>query len=188
MNNKFRKTRLTLAISLLCSSAFTYAADEEVMEDEYEVITVTSSQKSLIKALDVKRESDSIVDGITAAELGVFPDANVADSLSHITGITIDRTSGGEGQGVSIRGLGPEFSIVTINNRIMATDSSSRDFAFDVLPSSVISEAWVHKSVTASQLEGSIGGAINLKTARPFDNAGTHGAFGAEGIYREQAD
>lgn len=188
MNDKFKKTKLTLAISLLCSSITTYAAEEPVAEEEYEIITVSSTKRSLIKALDVKRQSDSIVDGITASELGVFPDANVADSLSHITGITIDRTSGGEGQGVSIRGLGPEFSIVTINGRIMATDSSSRDFAFDVLPSSVISEAWVHKSVTASQLEGSIGGAINLKTARPFDNAGTHGAFGAEGIYRDQAD
>ncbi|MBU3005926.1 TonB-dependent receptor [Paraglaciecola arctica] len=192
MNEKFNKTKLTLAISLLCCSANIYAAaqvEPEVdPEDDVEVITVSSTKRSLIKALDIKRQSDSIVDGITASELGVFPDANVADSLSHITGVTIDRTSGGEGQGVSIRGLGPEFSIVTINNRIMATDSSSRDFAFDVLPSSVISEAWVHKSVTASQLEGSIGGAINLKTARPFDNPGTHGSFGAEGIYGEQAD
>lgn len=188
MTPKFYKTKLTLAISLLCCATNIYAADEVEQEEEYEVITVTSTKRSLIKALDLKRQSDSIVDGITASELGVFPDANVADSLSHITGVTIDRTSGGEGQGVSIRGLGPEFSIVTINGRIMATDSSSRDFAFDVLPSSVISEAWVHKSVTASQLEGSIGGAINLKTARPFDQAGTHGAFGAEGIYGEQAE
>lgn len=187
MNKKFKKTELTLAISLLCCSANIYAAEEAVTEDEYEIITVSSSQRSLIKAMDLKRASDSVVDGITAEELGLFPDANVADSLSHITGVTIDRTSGGEGQGVNIRGLGAEFSIVTINERIMATDQNGREFAFDVLPSEVISEAWVHKSVTASTLEGSIGGAINLVTAKPFDNPGKQGSVSAEGQYGDKS-
>jgi TonB-dependent receptor len=190
MNKKFKKTKLTLAISLLCCSANIYAqATAEVeAEDDIEVISVSSTQRSLIKAMDLKRASDSVVDGITAEELGLFPDANVADSLSHITGVTIGRTSGGEGQGVNIRGLGPEFSIVTINNRIMATDQNGRDFAFDVLPSEVISEAWVHKSVTAATLEGSIGGAINLVTAKPFDTPGKQGSVSAEGQYGDKSE
>ena len=54
-------------------------------------------------------------DSIVAEDLGRFPDDNVADSLSHITGITLQRTRGGEGQYVNVRGLGPEFSIVTLN-------------------------------------------------------------------------
>ncbi|MDO6712927.1 TonB-dependent receptor [Aliiglaciecola sp. 2_MG-2023] len=187
MNTHFNKTSLAIAVALLCTNV--HAQDSiDNTTDETEVITVTSAQASLIKALDLKRSSDSIVDGITAKELGIFPDANVADSLSHITGVTIDRTSGGEGKGVNIRGLGPEFSIVTINGRIMATDQSGREFAFDVLPSEVISEAWVHKSVKASTLEGSIGGAIDLRTARPFDNKGLQGSFSVEGNYGDKAD
>jgi iron complex outermembrane recepter protein len=190
MERLFNKSKLAVAVCIVCYSINVHAANDDVLDedDSIERITVSATQRSLIKAMDIKRNSDSIRDGITAAELGVFPDSNVADSLSHITGVTIDRTSGGEGQGVNIRGLGPEFSIVTINGRIMATDSSSRDFAFDVLPSSVISEAWVYKSVTASQLEGSIGGAIDLKTARPFDQVGTQGSVGVEGIYGDQAE
>ena len=80
-------------------------------------------------------------DSIVAEDLGRFPDDNVADSLSHITGITIQRTRGGEGQYVNVRGLGPEYSIVTLNGRILATDGDGREFAFDVLPSEVISGA-----------------------------------------------
>ena len=116
-------------------------------------------------------------DSIVAEDLGRFPDANVADSLSHITGITISRTRGGEGQYVSVRGLGPEYSIVTLNGRILATDGDGREFAFDVLPSEVISGADVYKSADASHLEGSIGGTINLSSAKPLDQAGMHTAF-----------
>ena len=113
-----------------------------------------------------------VQDSIVAEDLGRFPDDNVADSLSHITGITIQRTRGGEGQYVNVRGLGPEFSIVTLNGRMLATDGDGREFAFDVLPSEVISGADVLKSSEAPNLEGSIGGSINLRSARPLDGFG----------------
>jgi len=190
MERLFNKSKLAVAVCIVCYSINVQAADDELLDEDSSVerITVSSKQSSLINALNIKRDTDSLIDGITAQELGHFPDANVADSLSHITGVTIDRTSGGEGQGVNIRGLGPEFSIVTLNERIMATDQSGREFAFDVLPSEVISEAWVHKSVTASTLEGSIGGAINLKTAKPMDNKGKQGSLSVEGHYGDKVD
>ena len=80
----------------------------------------------------------------------------------------MQRTRGGEGQYVNVRGLRPGFSIVTLNGRIVATDGDGRDFAFDVLPSEVISGADVFKSANAANLEGSVGGAINLTSARPL--------------------
>jgi iron complex outermembrane receptor protein len=73
---------------------------------------------------------------------------------------------------VNVRGLGPQYNITTLNNRILATDDDGRDLAFDVLPSEVISGADVLKSTQASALEGSIGGTVNLRTASPFDNPG----------------
>ncbi len=100
-------------------------------------------------------------------------------------GITITRTTGGEGQKVSVRGFGPQYNIVTLNNRILATDDDARDLAFDVLPSEVISGADVLKSSEASALEGSIGGTVNLRTASAFDNMGFHGGAHAEGNYNE---
>ncbi len=150
-----------------------------------EEIVVTGLRASLEKSLDIKRNATVVLDSINAEELGRFPDADVADSLEHLPGITITRTTGGEGQKVSVRGFGPQYNIVTLNNRILATDDDARDLAFDVLPSEVISGADVLKSSEASALEGSIGGTVNLRTASPFDNPGLHGGVHAEGNYNQ---
>jgi TonB-dependent receptor len=121
-----------------------------------------------------------VQDSISATELGRFPDNNVADSLSHITGVSISRTAGGEGQKVSIRGLGPEYTITTFNNRLLGTDSAGRYFAYDVLPADVINGADVVKSTQASLMEGAIGGLVNLRSASPFDQKGQRGLLRVE--------
>jgi iron complex outermembrane recepter protein len=144
-------------------------------------IVVTGIRASLEKSLEIKKDASVVLDSINATEMGRFPDADVADSLEHLPGITIDRTTGGEGIHVNVRGLGPQYNITTLNNRILATDDDSRDLAFDVLPSEIISGADVLKSAQASALEGSIGGTVNLRTASAFDNPGFHGGVHAEG-------
>jgi iron complex outermembrane receptor protein len=159
------------------------AADNSQLEE----VVVTGLRASLEKSLDVKKNATVVLDSINAEELGRFPDADVADSLEHLPGITITRTTGGEGQKVSVRGFGPQYNIVTLNNRILATDDDARDLAFDVLPSEVISAADVLKSSQASALEGSIGGTVNLRTASPFDNPGLHAGAHAEGNYNDMS-
>ena len=150
-------------------------------------VVVVGIRGSLAKSLRIKRDSAVIVDSINATELGRFPDNDVADSLSHITGITINRTTGGEGQYVSVRGLGSQYNIVTLNDRLLATDDDGRDFAFDILPSDIISGADVLKSPEAAATEGSIGGTVNLRSARPFDHPGFHGALRTEGSYNDMS-
>ncbi len=148
-------------------------------------VVVTGTRASLAKSRERKRDATIVMDSITAEDLGRFPDDNVADSLSHISGISVTRTHGGEGQYVNVRGLGPAYSIVTLNNRILATDGDGREFAFDVLPSETISGADVMKSADASQLEGSIGGAINLRSARPLDTPGFRSNWRIESDYND---
>jgi iron complex outermembrane recepter protein len=155
---------------------------------ELQEIVVTGLRASLEKSLDIKKDAAVVLDSINATEMGRFPDADVADSLEHLPGITISRTTGGEGISVNVRGLGPQYNITTLNNRILATDDDSRDLAFDVLPSEVISGADVLKSAQASALEGSIGGTVNLRTASPFDNPGFHGGVHAEGNDNDMSD
>jgi iron complex outermembrane receptor protein len=151
-------------------------------------IVVTGLRASLEKSLEIKKDAPVVLDSINALEMGRFPDADVADSLEHLPGITIDRTTGGEGIHVNVRGLGPQYNITTLNNRILATDDDSRDLAFDVLPSEVISGADVLKSPQASALEGSIGGTVNLRTASAFDNPGFHSGVHAEGNDNDMSD
>ena len=172
------------AVALLASSSpIPIARPTELQE-----VVVTGTRAALIQSLDRKHDANIVMDSIVAEDLGRFPDDNVADSLSHITGITIQRTRGGEGQFVNVRGLGPEFSIVTLNSRILATDGDGREFAFDVLPSEVISGADVYKSASAVNMEGSIGGAINLTSARPLDTRGTRASLSVEGDYNDLSE
>jgi TonB-dependent receptor len=174
IENRFTKTVLSIAVAAAFGTTSVNAQEKAVAETE--VITVTGVRSSLAESLANKKDARSLVDSIAAEELGRFPDDNVADSLSHIPGLTVSRTRGGEAQHVNIRGLGPEFTIVTLNNRILATDDGGRNFAFDVIPSEMISGADVWKTVQAKNIEGSIGGAVNLKSARPFANPGMQGA------------
>jgi len=169
-------------------AAETTAANANANTPELQEITVTGIRASLEKSLEIKKDASVVLDSINATEMGRFPDADVADSLEHLPGITIDRTTGGEGIHVNVRGLGPQYNITTLNNRILASDDDSRDLAFDVLPSEIISGADVLKSTQASALEGSIGGTVNLRTASPFDNPGFHGGVHAEGNDNDMSD
>jgi len=183
------RQKTALVLGLLCGTG-AYAADTSATTDteELAVVEVVGTRAALIESRDLKKDASIVQDSIVAEDLGRFPDSNVADSLSHITGITISRTRGGEGQYVSIRGLGPEYSIVTLNGRILATDGDGREFAFDVLPSEVISGADVYKSADAAHLEGSIGGAINLTSAKPLDTPGRHIRFSVDGDYNDLSE
>ncbi|ESQ92634.1 TonB-dependent receptor [Asticcacaulis benevestitus] len=166
----------------------TAPAPEPASDEPIQEVVVVGVRGSVARAVKLKRDATTVQDSISALELGMFPDDNVADSLSHITGVSISRTAGGEGQKVSVRGLGPEYTLSTFNGRILATDGAGRDFAYDVLPSDVISGADVIKGAEAANTEGAIGGLINLRSASPFDKRGPHGIVRIEGDRNQMSD
>lgn len=182
-----------IAALLSVSAAHAQSTETDTPEatadaQQLEEIVVVGTRGSIARAVGLKRESGTVQDSISALELGMFPDDNVADSLSHITGVSISRTAGGEGQSVSVRGLGPEYTLSTFNGRILATDGAGRDFAYDVLPSDVISGADVIKGAEAANTEGAIGGLINLRSASPFDQRGQHGIIRVEGDRNQMSE
>lgn len=169
-------TALTTTLAVVGAA---YGQDSQALE----VVQVVGVRGSVLRSMDMKERAATIVDAISSEELGKFPDRNVADALGNIPGVTVSRGVGAEGETVTIRGLGEAFSITTLNGRILPSDSTSRAFAFDVLPSEMISGAEIRKAIEASQLEGSIGGAIDLRTAKPLDTPGLHLYGSAEGEY-----
>lgn len=151
-------------------------------------IVVTVIRASLRSSVATKRNANNIVDSISAEDAGKFPDIDVAESLQRITGVEIDR-SGGEGQFITVRGLGPEFNTVLVNGRIMATDNDHREFSSDVLSSNMIQRTDVDKSSLPHLQEGGIDATVNVVTARPLDGkAGFHIEVAAGGIYDGLAD
>jgi TonB-dependent receptor len=185
--SKFNKrTAIAIAVAGALTNASVYAAETDSSvkekEKEAEVIVVTGFRSSLKASMLNKREAINVSDGITAEDLGKFPDQNVAESLQRITGVSIDR-SGGEGQYVSVRGFGPQFNMVTVNGRQMATENAGREFSFDTLAAELITGADVYKSPTAKMQEGGIGATVNIKTARPFNFEGFKAAGSVKGVY-----
>lgn len=163
------------------------APADAAKDDSLHEVVVTGLRANLEKEIEAKKLAPVVMDTIDSTELGRFPDADVADSLSHLPGITIQRTTGGEGVAISVRGLGKGYNIVTLNNRILASDDDGRDLAFDVLPSELITGADVLKSAQASAVEGSIGGTVDLHTPSAFDNPGLHAGAHAEGDYNDMS-
>ena len=170
------------ALLLAFNVPFSYA-EEGVIEE----VVVTGIRGSLRQSLDVKRDATQVVDAVSAEDVGKFPDTNVAEALQRITGVAIDR-NGGEGQFITVRGLGPEFNTVLLNGRTIATDNEGREFSFDVLASDIIQRAEVFKTSSADLPSGGIGATVNVVTARPLDRSGTSFTISAAGQYDDLRD
>lgn len=165
---KLNYLSMLVMLNLGVAGAVSAAEDNKTNNDkDIEVITVTGIHASMVKSMDIKKSSDGVVDSIVAEDIGKFPDQNVAESLQRISGVAIDR-DGGEGQLISVRGLGPEFNAVLVNGRTMATVSGGRAFSFDTLASELISGAEVHKTQSAKLQDGSIGATVNITSHRPL--------------------
>lgn len=152
------------------------AAQQQTAEAPGQAIVVTGFRRSLQQALNIKRESVSEVDAIVAEDIAKFPDQNLAEALERIPGISITR-SGGEGNQVTVRGLGPEFTQVRLNGlETIATSaedaSSNRDRAFDfnIFAAELFRSVVVHKTAEAAIDEGSLGAVIDLNTGNALAN------------------
>jgi len=147
-----------------------------------ESIVITGYRGSLQSSTNAKKKSVGFVDTVFAEDIGKFPDTNIAESFNRIPGITITRDITGEGLQVSIRGLGTNFTRVTLNNAPILVASTGRDGAqstnrevdLDLFPTELFTKLTVNKTPTPGMLEGGAAGNVDMRSARPFDNAGAH--------------
>ncbi len=174
---RYRKSVLSAAI-VTCLSFSAHAQDAGQQATELDTVVVTGIRASLKQALDSKRDSDAIVDVVTAEDVGKFPATNVAEAITIIPGVTIDKAFG-QGEKVSILGTDPALNRTLLNGQTIASadwfisDQPGRTFNYSLLAPQLVSKVEVYKSPEAWLEEGSIGGTVNVSTRKPLDLGGT---------------
>jgi iron complex outermembrane receptor protein len=143
-------------------------------DDQSQDIVVTGIRASLRAALETKRNANAIVDSVSAEDVGKFPNTNVAEALTLVPGVTVDRAFG-QGEKVSILGTNPALNRTLLDGQTVASadwfilDSPGRTFNYALLAPQLVDRVDVYKSPEARIDEGSIGGTVNVVTRRPLD-------------------
>ena len=176
-----------ISIAILSSISTPLLAQETQNTDaDVETIVVTGVRGSLSRSISAKRSENSVVDALSAESMGDFPDLNIAEALQRISGVTINRIEG-EGQQVTVRGLAPEFTRVTLNGQTV-TSGGGREVDLDIFAAEVFSEVVLRKSPEANLTEGGLAATIDMKMARPFDDDGFHFVGSVNAAYNDLAD
>jgi len=167
-----RLTTLATASGLLFAGAVAQAQTATPATDkdtqQLETVVVTGLRYSLETSVATKRNSDSIVEAISAEDIGKLPDASIAESLARLPGLTGQRGPDGRVNVISIRGLSPEFSGVLLNGREIVSSNDSRAVEYDQFPSELVNAATIYKTPDASLVGQGLSGTVNIQTLRPL--------------------
>lgn len=169
--NKHRKSILIASASLLAVAG---ASPSFAQDSQVEELVVTGIRASLQQSLETKRNADAIVDSVTAEDVGKFPNTNVAEAITMVPGVTVDRAFG-QGEKVSILGTDPALNRTLLNGQTVASadwfilDTPGRTFNYALLAPQIVGRVDVYKTPEARIDEGSIGGTVIVSTRRPFD-------------------
>lgn len=144
-------------------------AQEQPAGEPTEVI-VTGFRGSLQSSIADKRESDQIVESISAEDIGKLPDNSIAESIARAPGLTTQRLDG-RAQVISIRGLAPDFSTTLLNGREQVTTGDNRSAEYDQYPAELLNAVVIYKTPQAGLVGQGLSGTVDLQTVRPL----THG-------------
>ncbi|MBT8084017.1 MAG: TonB-dependent receptor plug domain-containing protein, partial [Woeseia sp.] len=171
--------QLTVAALPLFGASSAFAqSDDEVIEE----IEVTGTRQTIQSAIDIKRNSTTIVDGLSAADIGDLPALSIGEALESITGAASHRENGGATE-ISIRGLGPFLSATTFNGRMATNGTGDRSVNFSQFPSELMNKLSIYKTQDASLIEGGVAGLIELETLKPLNYGKRRFQFDLKGNY-----
>src|SRR5215472_4707869 len=150
---------------------------------ELQEVVVTGIRASVQEALGIKKQSTTVVDVVTAEDIGKMPDKNIADSLKRVPGVTVSPAGANEGgfdenDRISMRGTGPSYTQTLIDGHNVSsgdwfvldqTGTVGRSVSYTLLPSELVSKVVVQKSSEASLVEGGVAGSVNIVTRKALD-------------------
>ena len=181
--HKIGKFRLSPTAKWVKSAVFTSVASSFVFsataqeaqtesldnaEKSIEIVEVIGTRRTIQDQISIKRESTTVVDGISASDIGDLPALSIGEALETLTGASSHLENGGATE-ISIRGLGPFLSATHINGREATNGSGDRSVNFSQFPSELMQKVAIHKTQDASMIEGGVAGVITLETLKPLD-------------------
>ena len=179
---KFRRNLLSVALlsatAMLAAQAHAQEATQAQVEadataqsdttaTDLDRITVTGVRAGIERAIEAKRESTSIVEAISAEDIGKLPDVSIADSINRLPGLAAQRVAG-RSSTISIRGLSGDYGTTLLNGREQVSVGDNRTVEFDQYPAELINGVVVYKTPDASLVGQGLSGTIDLRTVRPL--------------------
>ncbi len=168
---------LLTALSMVAAPVYAQAADQDKTDAEkkkeeeakaLDTVVVTGIRGSIERSIEAKQDADSIVEAISAEDIGKLPDSSIAESIARLPGLTAQRERGRATQ-INIRGLSGDFATTTLNGREQASTSDNRGVEFDQYPSELMSSVLIYKTPDASLVGQGLSGTVDLRTIRPLD-------------------
>lgn len=139
----------------------------EAEAQDLDAVRVTGIRAGIEGAITLKQESTSIVEAISAEDLGKLPDVSIADSLARLPGLAAQRVNG-RASTISIRGFAGDYGTTTLNGREQVSVGDNRGVEFDQFPSELINQVLVYKTPEATLVGQGLSGTVDLRTVRPL--------------------
>ena len=161
---------LMMSASVFPISAYAQDGEAAVTEDEdavLEEVVVTGIRSSERAAVDIKRNSNRVLEAIAAEDIGELPAPSIAESLMMLPGVTGNQDTG-RSNTISVRGLGGAYTRTTLNGREIVSSFSARSVNFSLYPGEVIRRGIVYKTATPDLIEGGVASTVDLQTIRPL--------------------
>ena len=144
------------------------APGEQAFEEADNAIVVSGIRATIQNSINTKRNSDEIVEALSADEIGDLPALSIGEAIETLTSAASHREQGGATE-ISLRGLGPFLGSTVVNGRSASNGSGDRSVNFSQFPSELFNRLEVYKTQSASMIEGGVAGQISLSTVRPVD-------------------
>lgn len=126
-------------------------------------VVVTAQASGQSQAINQQLSSDQIANVVSAAKIQELPDANAAESLGRLPGISVLR-SGGEANEVVVRGLAPKYNRILVNGvELNSSNPNDQSVDLSMISSNMLAGMEVKKTVTPDMDANVIGGTVNLE-------------------------
>ncbi|WP_395401974.1 TonB-dependent receptor [Pseudoduganella sp. UC29_106] len=156
-------------LSILASSAYAQSATTgQTAETPMQTVTVSGIRRGIEDAISIKKDATSIVEAISAEDIGKLPDTSIAESIARLPGLAAQRV-GGRAQVISVRGLSPDFATTLLNGREQVSTGDNRSVEFDQYPSELLSGVTIYKTPDAGMIGQGLSGTLDLQTVRPLN-------------------